>query len=143
MSEKFDLVEYLQQELPGFEFTMVDVAQVPGMQTLRAQTRLTLGIEADINPVHFPVPQWDHAQLMFAREIVEKARADASAKTGLNKVWEQMQTELRHRYEAEFRRVQTEAEHRIQQEVGKAYLAGKAAGRAEEMAFANGEEDDE
>lgn len=141
MSEKFDLVEYLQQELPGFEFTMVDVAQVPGMQTLRARTRLTLGIQADIDPVHFPVPQWDHAQLMFAREIIEKARADASAKTGLDKVWEQKQAELRHRYEAEFRSAQAEAEHRIQQEIGKAYLNGLQAGRAEE-AFAEDEDDE-
>lgn len=139
----FDVTDYLQKALPGFEFRREDSHGLPGLETIHARATFTLGVSAELNTVVFPLPHEDRARKEWADKIIRNARDEASLKTGLLEVWQEKQLELKRRYEAEFRRVQLEANQRVEREVGKAYLSGKADGRAEEMAFANGEEDDE
>lgn len=110
---------------------------------LKAQTTLKLGVQGELDTVLLPVPQIPRYQKEWADQLIEVARKHASKETGLDKVWVERERLLETEFAAERVRIQREADARVQREVGKAYLAGKAAGRAEEMAFAGGEDDEE
>lgn len=142
MSEPFDVLAYLQEELPGFTFRE-EKSTFAGITVINARTTLTLGVGGELGMALLPVPQKAQYQKEWADQLIKTARAHASQETGLDKVWDAREKHLKEMFAAERIRLQQEAENRIQQEIGKAYLAGKAAGRAEEMAYANGDEDDE
>lgn len=142
MSDTFDVLAYLQAELPGFEFRERSTPGLP-VQAVQASATLRLGVQGDYDLVSFPVPDRVLAQKHWADEIIKTARADASRQLGLDKVWAERERALIEARDRDVARVQALADARVAQEVGKAYLAGKRAGRAEEMAFASGEEDDE
>lgn len=110
---------------------------------LKAQTTLKIGVQGELDTVLMPVPQLSRYRKEWADQLIEVARKHASKETGLDKVWDERERQLKAQFADERVRIQREADARVEREVGKAYLAGKAAGRAEEMAFANGENDDD
>ena len=139
----FDVAAYLQAELPGFEFQIATSVGMGGLEIVRARASFKLGVHGELDSVRLPVPDRELARKHWADEIIKSTRHEASLKLGLDKVWQEMQLSLKQRYEHEMWQQQQEATRRIEQEVGKAYLAGKAAGYGEGIASMIPDEDDD
>lgn len=128
--EPFDVLAYLQEELPGFKFRQ-EPSTFAGIAIINARTTLNLGVGGELDTVMLPVPQGDHYRREWASQLIDEARRLAAKEVGLDKVWDERERQLEARFAAERANIQHEAESRIQREIGKAYLAGKAAGEAE------------
>lgn len=141
----FDLLTYLREALPGFTFSSKSGPrpEYGGLVTVEATTTLRMGVKGEFDPKVFPAPEEAYAQLQWADQLITKARLEAARLTGMDKAWEARERELKLLHEQEKQAIHREAERRINEMVGKAFLAGKAEGRAEEMRFAGGEDDDD
>lgn len=140
----FDTLKYLQKSLPGFEFQYSADVGSWGPYTLQSRAKISIGVEADLNTVVYVAPEAEDQSLKeWADSIIQRARQEAMNATGMQHEVERRLREQKERHRRDLEAALQNQKIEMQRAVGKAYLDGKAAGRAEEMAFANGEEDDE
>ena len=102
-----DITDYLNQELPGFEPSII---RNDGTQaiTLRVRTRVTFGTYADIGNEHLFVPIYEQSYHLKRHidELVRKTRQDLIHKLGLQK---EIDAEVQRKLNAERQRIENEA----------------------------------
>lgn len=109
-----DIVAYLNQELPGFEPSLLRDDRSEQI-TLRVLTALKFGAYSTIGAEHLfvPVPRQSYELQHWVDEMVRKTRADMIAKLGLQK---QIDEEVKRQIERERKDIEARAHKKAYEE---------------------------
>lgn len=100
-----DLTDYLNQELPGFEPSLIRESRTDSV-TLRVRSRLSFGAYAEIPAEHLMIPLPNYEIRNTIDQFIRKTRQDMIHKLGLQK---EIDLEVKRQVERERQRIENEA----------------------------------